>query len=42
MKKQLIVAKWKEDVTWVKDLDIPYIIYDKDDGNGHHPRGVNY
>ena len=43
MKKQLVVAKWKEDVTWLKDVKIPYVVYDKDDGaGGHHPRGVEY
>jgi hypothetical protein len=25
----IVVAKYKEDITWVKDLKYPYIIYDK-------------
>jgi hypothetical protein len=29
MRKQVIIAKYNEDITWVKDLECPVIIYDK-------------
>ena len=29
MKRQLIVARYKENIDWVHDCGIPYIIYDK-------------
>jgi hypothetical protein len=31
MQKQAIIAKYKEDISWTKSLEIPIIIYDKSD-----------
>ena len=32
MQKQAVIAKYNEDISWTKKLEIPIIIYDKSDG----------